>query len=216
MIVIISINCSTIEIETTTNEKLATAIKEEEKELKLNREKLKREKELLKTVKPTDVIELNVGGELIAITRQSITRIPKSVLSTLFNGRWEHKLDIDNNGNICLDFHPTLFRHLLDQLQSFHSNNSIQLIPPSQPSLVEPFKNMLGKLGLHELLSSERKNVITLNVGGQTITNRRQTLAEVSNSTFDTIVLPSARLQLNDQNDAFVDYDPSITSAILQ
>jgi hypothetical protein len=153
---------------------------------------------------------LNVGGEIITTTRQTLMKISKSTLSILFNGQWEHKLPKDQNGNIFLDFNPILFRHLLDQLQIIETNNSIQLYPPFQSSLLEPFKKMLRKLGLQQSLSSEKKNVITFNVGGQKITNQRTTFTQVSNSTFDTIIPPTKMMNLNNESDVFLDYDPKL------
>ena len=161
-------------------------------------------------VYPTDVIELNIDGEIIATTRQTLTKIPKSILSLLFNGRWEHKLSVDDQRNIRLDFTPILFRHLLHQLQTFDSNNPIKILPPSQPSLVQPFNKMITKLRLQHLLSSEIKQVITFNVGGQIITNRRTTLTAVSKSTSETIVPPSTTINSNNGSDAFVDYDTNV------
>ncbi len=93
-------------------------------------------------------------------TRQTLTKIPKSTLSILFNGRWEHKLQTDQNGNIFFDFNSIIFRHLLDQLPIIETN---KLYPPSQPLLIEPFNKMLRKLGVQQLLSSEKKDVITFN-----------------------------------------------------
>jgi hypothetical protein len=69
---------------------------------------------------------------------------------------------------------------------------------------------MIRKLGLQQSLSSEKKNLITFNVGGQTITNQRTTLAQVSNFTFDTIIPPSKMINFNNPNDVFVDYDPKL------
>jgi hypothetical protein len=37
-----------------------------------------------------DVLQLNV---------ETLTKIAKSTLSLMFNGRWEHKLQRDQNGN---------------------------------------------------------------------------------------------------------------------
>ena len=188
---------------------LEDQIEKEENELKLNRTKLEDDKQI-EPSNPSDVIELNVDGEMIATTRQTLTKIPKSILSLLFNGRWEHKLPVDDHGNIRLDFKPILFRHLLHQLQTFDSNNPIKILPPSQPSLVQPFNKMITKLRLQHLLSSEIKQVITFNVGGQIITNRRTTLTAVSNSTSETIVPSSTTIKLNNGSDAFIDYDPKI------
>jgi hypothetical protein len=215
-----STNGSTIDIEPTTEsifqiaiagiQKIKDELEKEKNQLKIDREQLDEEKQIAKSADRTDVFQLNVGGEIITTTRQTLTKIPKSILSLLFYGRWEHKLQRDPEGNIFLDFNPILFHHLLDQLQIIEINNSIDIYPPSQPSLVEPFKKMLRKLGLQQSLSSEKNNVITFNVGGQTITTQRTTFTEVSNSTFDTIVPPSKMINFNNQNDVFVDYDPKL------
>jgi hypothetical protein len=215
-----STNGSTIDIEPTTEsifqiaiagiQKIQVELEKEKNQLKIDRQQLDEEKQIPKSVDHIDVFQLNVGGEIITTTRQTLTKIPKSILSLLFYGRWDHKLQRDPEGNIFLDFNPILFRHLLDQLQIIEINNSINIYPPSQPSLVEPFEKMLRKLGLHQSLSSEKKNVITFNVGGQTITTQRTTFTEISNSTFNTIVPHSKMVNFNNQNDVFVDYNPKL------
>jgi hypothetical protein len=182
-----SINASTNDIQ----------LEDEEKQFE-------KETKSLKSVDHTDIFQLNVGGEIITTTRQTLMKISKSTLSILFNGQWEQKLHKDQNGNIFLDFNPILFRYLLDQLQIIETNNSIQLYPPFQPSLVKPFNKMLGKLGL----SSKKKNVTTFNVGGQKITNQRTTFTPVSNSTFNTIVATTKIINFNNESDVFVDYHP--------
>ncbi len=210
--------CFAIDIESTTSQSLAQKVAAEiqriedelnniENQLKIDREKFEEEKQISKFIDNLDVIRLNVGGEILMTTRQTLTKIPKSTLSILFNGRWEHKLQTDQDGNIFFDFNPILFRHLLDQLQIIETN---KLYPPSQPSLIQPFNKMLRKLGIQQLLSLEKKNVITFNVGGQTITNRRTTFTQVSNSTFDNIVSPSKITPFNNQTDVFIDYDPKL------
>ncbi len=88
-------------------------------------------------------------------TRETLTHIQKSILSIMFNGRWDKKLQIDKNGFIFLDFNPILFRHLLDQLQTLDITN---ISPPSPPSLIIPFNKMLKKL--HEM-SSYNSNINT-------------------------------------------------------
>ena len=185
-------------------------MKNDEEQLKLDLHKLEEEKKRIeKYFKNIDVIRLNVGGEIIMTTRQTLTKIPKSILSMMFNGRWEHKLNIDQNGNIFLDFNPILFRHLLVQLQLFDSKDFINFSPPSDPSLVIPFKKIIQKLGLNKFLSSQ-KNIITFNVGGQIITTRHRTFNQTSNSTFNTIVQPSKTYEFDNKSDLFLDYDPKL------
>jgi hypothetical protein len=185
-------------------------LKIDEERLKIDRQKFEEEKkQMQKPVENIDLIRLNIGGEIIMTTRETLTRIPKSTLSLMFNGRWEQKLQTDQNGNIFLDFNPIIFRYLLDQLQLFDTNNFIHLTPPSQPSFITPFKKMIQKLGLNHLLSLER-NIINFNVGGHVITSRRSTFTEISNSTFDTIVSPSKTTKFDNKSDAFLDYDPKL------
>ena len=108
--------------------KILNEIKQEQEQLELDRQILKEEKRILKSLNNIDVLRINVGGEIITATRQTLTKIHKSILSVLFNGRWEHKLQIDQNGNIFFDFNPILFRHLIDQLQTLDSNNQIRAL----------------------------------------------------------------------------------------
>jgi hypothetical protein len=176
-------------------------------ELERDGEEPKEEIQTAKPVDPTDTFHLNVGGEIIITTRQTLMKVHKSTLFILFNGQWEKKLSKDQSGNIFFDFNPIVFRHLLDQLQIIET---IELYPPSQPSLIEPFNKMIRKLGLQQSLSSEKKNVITFNVGGQKITNQRTTFTKVSNSTFNTIIPPTKMMELNNENGVFVDYDPKL------
>jgi sugar lactone lactonase YvrE len=177
-----------------------------QKDLNLDREKFEEEKN---EIGNRDVIRLNVGGEIIMTTRETLTRIPKSTLAIMFNGRWEHKLPIDKNGNIIFDFNAALFRHLLDQLQILDTNHPIHFYPPVKPSLVEPFTKMLQKLGLHQLLSIE-KNIVSFNVGGHIIKHRSTTFTEVFNSSFNTIVSSSKTSNFDRKSDIFLDNDPKL------
>ena len=74
------------------------------------------EKEITRNIDEIDVIHLNIGGEVLATTRQTLTLLPKSLFSILFNGRWEQRLHIDDDGNIFFDFNSIIFQYLLDQL----------------------------------------------------------------------------------------------------
>src|ERR1700722_486013 len=89
-----------------------------QEQLKIDREKFQNESRIMQNiVERTDVIQLNVGGEQVITSRATLTVIPNSTLAMMFNGRWEHKLSNDREGNIFLDYNPMLFRHLLEQLR---------------------------------------------------------------------------------------------------
>jgi hypothetical protein len=186
--------------------KLGDDLTRDEEQLRIDRQKFEEEKQQAgKNVNNSDVFRLNIGGEIIMTTRETLTRIPKSILSVMFNGRWEHKLQIDHDGNIFFDFNPILFRHLLDQLQILDTNNNlIHFHSPSDSSLIIPFKKMIQKLGFTHLLSSEENNILSFNVGGQSITNKRTIFNQISNSTLENIVSSS------NKNHVFLDYHPKL------
>mgnify|MGYP002386260119 FL=1 len=174
-----------------------------DKERKLNEDiekfqKIKKsfedEKEPIRSSDESDVIDLNVGGEILATTRQTLSLFSESLFAILFNGRWENRLHIDDDGNKYFDFNPTIFRHLLDQLQLPNVQN---ILPPSDPSLIRSFKKMLKQLRLEHLLSSSQNNFIAANVDGQMITTENKNL---------TI----------DPTDSFIDYHPKIFRRLIK
>lgn len=130
-----------------------------------------------------DVIQLNVGGEVMMTTRETLCRVPTSTLAKLFNSRWEDRLDLSNDADIVLDLHPELFRHLLQQLRQFQSSDASQFSPPhsSSPQSARLFKMMLQQLGL-DLKQSSSNAVITINAGGSYILTRQSTLASLNST----------------------------------
>ncbi len=59
--------------------------KKDEEQLKSDHEKFEKEKQITKIVENIDVIRLNVSNEMMMTTRETLTRIPKSILSMIFN-----------------------------------------------------------------------------------------------------------------------------------
>ena len=165
-------------------------LKKDRKQLEADRKKFNNEKELNQTIYESDVIHLNVGGEILATTRQTLISLPQSLFSILFNGRWEQRLHHDDHKNIILDFNPTVFRHLLDQLQLNQGKN---ISPPSDLSLIRSFQKMMKKLRVEHLLSTSDRNILTVNVDGQLITT------QLSNP-----------LKLTNKIHAFIDYHPKV------
>ena len=48
---------------------------------------IKKEKEISELIDASNVIQLNIDGEIIFTTRQTLISLPKSLFSILFNGR---------------------------------------------------------------------------------------------------------------------------------
>ena len=181
----------------------------EKKQFKIDKKKLEGEKKIHSPIGLIDVIRLNVGGEIMMTTRDSLTFVPRSVLTKLFNGRWEEKISHDMDTNIFLDFNPVLFRHLLEQLRQLKRNPSSQFTPPRSSSLFvrQSFSRMLKKLGLY-LSPPPSNEMMMMNAGGNRILTRRKTI-DSSKST-SLILQPPGKRIANDVmvNGVFVDTDP--------
>ena len=142
-------------------------LKEDQQQLKLEKKAFEDEKEITRNIDETDVIHLNIGGEILATTRQTLMLLPKSLFSILFNGRWEQRLHIDDDGNIFFDFNPIVFWYLLDQLQLSEGKS---ISSPSDPLLARSFEKMMKKLRLENVLATSNKNILAINVDGEIIT----------------------------------------------
>lgn len=73
----------------------------------------------------SDIVCLNVGGQLFATSAQTLKRDPDSMLGRMFCSHMG--LTTDANGNIFIDRDGTHFRHILNYLRS----GSVPQLPPS-------------------------------------------------------------------------------------
>ena len=159
---------------------MSDELKKDRKQLAADRKKFNNEKALNRSIDQSDVIHLNVGGEMIATTRQTLISLPKSLFSILFNGRWEQRLYHDDQESIFLDFNPIVFRHLLDQLQL---NEGKTISPPSDSSLIRSFEKMMRKLRVEHLLSTFDRKILSVNVDGELITTHLSNSSKLTNKT---------------------------------
>lgn len=93
-------------------------------------------------LKGTDRIKLNVGGERVTTTRETLTFFSATRLAALFSGRWENKLQRDRKGRIFLDVNPTVFKKLVD----FHQFAKIASPddPPPRPTAPDDLAAVLA------------------------------------------------------------------------
>ena len=165
-------------------------LKKDQEQLEVERQIFNSQKELNQVVYESDVIHLNVDGEMIATTRQTLISLPKSLFSILFNGQWEQRLHHDDQENIFLDFNPIVFRHLLDQLQL---NEGKTISPPSDHSLIRSFEKMMRKLRVEHLLATFDRKILTVDVDGELITTHLSNSSKLTNKTH-----------------VFIDYHPKV------
>ena len=57
-------------------------------------------------VSDRDILDINAGGQIVHVTRGTLTQIKGTHLEALFSGRWEKHLLRDSSGRIFLDVNP--------------------------------------------------------------------------------------------------------------
>lgn len=64
-----------------------------------------------------EVVEMNVGGQVLSATRSTLVQIEGSFLSAMFSGRWDRGHKRDSAGRIFVDADPYCFAQILSLLR---------------------------------------------------------------------------------------------------
>ena len=81
---------------------------------KSSSDELDDEKTIMETfLRNSDVVQFNVGGEIMYTSRASLLHVADSTLSKTLLNHSDENASIDKDGNVFLDVNPALFRHLL-------------------------------------------------------------------------------------------------------
>ncbi|CAF1107531.1 unnamed protein product, partial [Didymodactylos carnosus] len=126
-----------------------------------------------------DIIHVNIAGETMVTTRSTLTFIPNTTLSYMFNGEWDHRLkrnntDSSGGGLIYLNYDPLLFRHLLGQLRRWTNRNRTGkfLYAPTTSmtnnplaEIEEQYNEMLMQLGFESFVYNEHDDTSTDTTG---------------------------------------------------
>lgn len=153
-----------------------------------------------------DIVRLNVGGERIFTQRSTLTKIPNSLLTAMFNGSKSHLLNRRADGSYFFDYNPLVFSHFLDQLRLLQPNQEAHFLPPS-PDLAKSFTRMLADFQI-EPYSRPAPDFIRLNVAGETVITLRETLKNSASSVLKNILNNSPNLTRDRFGRPFLDYDP--------
>ncbi|CAF1548353.1 unnamed protein product [Adineta ricciae] len=212
------IKCNSTELTTSVND-VSTVVADEtnafEKESTNSTNDLDVEKTIMERfLKNSDVIQFNVGGEIMYTTRASLLHAPDSTLTNMLLNKSKENISIDKESNVFLDFNPKLFRHALEQLRLFEENGKIVFYPPPTPILTIQFNAMLTKLGLEPAPISD-DDIFTFNVGDEIFATRRRTLNRVPNSKLSKFLLTNKPSDLDQHGKPFLDYDPKLFRHLL-
>lgn len=184
-------------------------------EFNRERQELENEKKLMqKFLENSQVIQFNVGGEIMFTTNASLLRVADSKMSKILLGKTTDQISIDKDGNKFLDFNPTLFRHVLEQLRLFEDGEEIVFYPPLTPALTLQFNAMLDKLGLKPAPPSD-DDIFTFNVGDEIIATKRKTLNRVPNSKLSSLLTMNKPADMDPSGKPFLDYDPKLFRHLL-
>ncbi|CAF1151737.1 unnamed protein product [Adineta steineri] len=198
-----------------TREETAREFREMQWNVNLKFHQFNQEKERARQiVSPNELIRLNIGGKIIITRRETLLKVPGSLLAKTFDGTHQNDLRRNPDGSYFLDYNPDLFSHLLDQLRMLKTNETILFSPPLSSTLVKPFNEMLKELGL-PLPKQSPNDIISLNVGGERIVTLRKTLTSVPNSNLARLISSSKGTKYDQLGQPFLDYNPKLFQHLL-
>ena len=103
-------------------------------------------------VSDDDIIHLNVGGQKFSTTRATLCQVEESLLATMFNGRWEDRVQKDKDGVVFFDFNPEYFGWILDYLRAkkISSPENPAVLAEVPKNQMKNFNTLLEYLGLSD------------------------------------------------------------------
>ena len=134
-------------------------IEKERAKMKAEVEAYNIEKEKMRgiRVEPQDIIHLNVGGQKMSTTRETLCQVEDSMLASMFSGRWEESLTREKGGRIFFDQNPNNFALILDYLRATKTATAEN--PASQPEVpgnqVKNYNDLVEYLGLSDELATK-------------------------------------------------------------
>ncbi|CAB9508088.1 SH3KBP1-binding protein 1 [Seminavis robusta] len=109
----------------------------DKREKDLQRLKATLEEEYPNAGEPDDVLELDVGGTHLSVSRRTLTQVDLTMLAAMFSGRWDDSLPKTKDGRIFIDQPIEIFRPLIDYLRALATETPI-VRRPYPPSFNDP------------------------------------------------------------------------------
>lgn len=164
--------------------------------------------------KKSKVIKINVGGEIFLFNQNIVTRVSGSKFASMINGNCEDIPALDFDGNIFLDYNPTVFRHFIEQLRIVKDEDTPVFYPPQSRLLIPAFNQMMEELDL-QIAPVSDDDIITLNVRGEIFVTRRRVLTRISHSQLAMIVSSYQTIHTDANGCVFLDYDARLFRHLL-
>ena len=100
-------------------------LEERENNLEQREEALRRaiegaehEKQLMAGLKPSDVLQISIGGTKLAVLRSTLCQYEPSLLAATFSGRWDDSVAKDADGAFFIDQPIELMMPLINYLRT--------------------------------------------------------------------------------------------------
>jgi hypothetical protein len=126
-------------------------------ELDKQRAEFEEEKQIMMrpNVGRNDLIGLNFGGEkIVKVKRSLLLQFEHSMLARMFSGRYEDSLDRDDDGNVFLDYGPSIMMPLIEFLRLHRDGlapERCQLAAQVAPGNEDAWHSMLRVLGMEDV-----------------------------------------------------------------
>jgi len=103
---------------------------------------------------PKEVLDINAGGRIHSVTRETLLLAKGSVLAAMFSGNWDNALARDSEGRPFLDIDPYIFDVDVNYLRQkrFEGPDSPAPLPVIDPGRAREYKRVITYLGLTDLL----------------------------------------------------------------
>ena len=162
-------------------------IAQEFKDLKEERDALAAENGV-PDVDGSETLKINAGGNIISVTRDTLTQIKGTRLEDLFGGRWDKHLPRDRDGVIFMDVNPVCFQAVVDYLNERKSTPPD--CPPGLPHVGEENDVVLQQLLLEFGLIDDEMIQSHISVRKQKLRNVKSgsdACSEASQDTWQTM-----------------------------
>jgi len=94
-------------------------LEEREEELRKEREAFDKDRLVVYNgTRPSDVLNINIGGTVTSVLRRTLTSIPGSMLASKFSGRWDDSIDRDEKGNFFINQDYNMFWYVIQHLRN--------------------------------------------------------------------------------------------------
>ena len=94
-----------LEMARTELEERESSLEQREEALRKAIEGVEHEKRLMAGRKPSDVLQINVGGTKLSVLRSTMCQLESSLMAAKFSGRWDGNVEKDADGAFFID-HP--------------------------------------------------------------------------------------------------------------